>query len=236
MSEKKKVCVVVGIGPGNGEAFARKFAAEGYAVALLSRTDELSKKLASEIGGGARAFTCDASDPGSVASAFANVREHMGEVDVLVYNAGTGTFGSFEDVAAKDFEAAWRVNALGFFAAAKEVVPSMKQRKNGSIIAIGATASRRGNVRTAAFAPAKAAQRSLCESMARALWPSGIHVALVILDGVVDLPRTRQRMPDKPDDFFVAPADVAATVFGIVTQPRSTWSFEVEARPFGESW
>jgi NAD(P)-dependent dehydrogenase (short-subunit alcohol dehydrogenase family) len=83
---------------------------------------------------------------------------------------------------------------------------------------------------------AKAAQRSLAESMARYLWLAGIHVALVMIDGVVDLERTRQRMPDKPDEFFVRPDAVAETVFHLARQDRSAWSFGVEARPFGERW
>ena len=112
----------------------------------------------------------------------------------------------------------------------------MKHSAKGSIILIGATASRRGGPRTAAFAPAKAAQRSLAESMARSLWPVGIHVALVIIDGVVDLERTRQAMPDKPESFFVKPDAVAATVHWLSQQPPSAWAFEVEARPFGETW
>jgi NAD(P)-dependent dehydrogenase (short-subunit alcohol dehydrogenase family) len=103
-------------------------------------------------------------------------------------------------------------------------------------VVIGATASRRGNVKTAAFAPAKAGQRALSESMARHLWPAGIHVSLIIIDGVVDLPSTRQRMKDKPDSFFVKPADVAATALSLTQQARSAWSFEVEARPSGENW
>jgi NAD(P)-dependent dehydrogenase (short-subunit alcohol dehydrogenase family) len=236
MSDAKKVCAVIGIGPGIGEACARKFGAEGWSVALLSRKDELSKKIAADIGNGSKAFICDAADPASITRAFADVKKDLGEVDVVVFNAGSGVFGSIDDVSAADFENAWRVNALGLFVAAKEVVPSMKARKNGAIIVIGATASRRGNVKTAAFAPAKAAQRSLSESLARTLWPSGIHVALVVVDGVVDLPRTRAFMKDKPDTFFVKPADIATTVLATVNQPRSTWSWEVEARPFAESW
>jgi NAD(P)-dependent dehydrogenase (short-subunit alcohol dehydrogenase family) len=112
----------------------------------------------------------------------------------------------------------------------------MKQKKAGAIIVIGATASRRGVPKTIAFAPAKAAQRSLCESLARTLGPSGIHVALIIVDGVVDLPRTREWMKGKPDDFFIQPSAVAETASFLVRQDRSAWSFEVEARPFGESW
>jgi NAD(P)-dependent dehydrogenase (short-subunit alcohol dehydrogenase family) len=129
-----------------------------------------------------------------------------------------------------------RVNTVGLLTATQTIVAGMKQRKRGSIVVIGATASRRGGAKTAAFAPAKAAQKSLTESMARHLWPAGIHVSLVIIDGVIDLPRTRERMPGKPDDFFLKPDDIAATVFNLTQQPRSAWSFEVEARPFGETW
>jgi NAD(P)-dependent dehydrogenase (short-subunit alcohol dehydrogenase family) len=230
----KPVCVVVGIGPGNGEALARRFSKAGYQLALLSRSTDLSSKLAAELGD-ARAIACDAGDPKSVERAFAEARE-LGEVRTLVYNAGSGAWGSVEDISAEDFEANWRVNALGTLVAAKQVIPTMKAAGKGSIILIGATASRRGAPQTAAFAPAKAAQRSLAESMAKHLGPAGIHVALVIIDGVVDLPRTRKRMPDKPDDFFVKPEGVAETAYQLTQQDRSAWSFEVEARPFGEKW
>ncbi len=231
----KPICAVIGIGPGNGAAIARCFASEGYRVTLLSRSTALSTKLAQEIGN-ARAYSCDAADPQSVRAAFEHVRQDLGEVDVLVYNAGSGTWGNVEEVSAADLETAWRVNVLGAFAAARAVIPGMKQRGAGSIIFIGATASLRGAARTAAFAQAKAAQRALAESMARYLWPAGIHVALVVIDGVVDLPPTRERMPGKPDSFFVKPDDVAATVYWLTQQPRSAWAFEVEARPFGEVW
>lgn len=120
--------------------------------------------------------------------------------------------------------------------ASQQVIPAMRRAGAGSITFIGATASRRGIARTAAFAPAKAAQRLLAESMARHLWPAGIHVALLIIDGVVDLPRTREHMPDKGDDFFVKPESVAETVYQLSVQNRSAWSFEVEARPFAEPW
>jgi len=232
----KPVCVVVGVGPGNGAAIARRFHDDGYAVALLARSTELTSKLAGELGD-ARAYACDVTNEASVSDAFAAIAKDMSPtVDVLVYNAGSGVFGTIEDVAAKDFEQSWRTNALGAFVASKHVIGPMKKAGHGAIVFIGATASRRGNVKTVAFAPAKAAQRSLAESMARALWPAGIHVALVIVDGVVDLPRTRKMMPDKPDTFFIKPSDLAETVLATVKQPRSVWSFEVEARPFGETW
>jgi NAD(P)-dependent dehydrogenase (short-subunit alcohol dehydrogenase family) len=232
---KKPVCAVVGIGPGNGAALARRFAAGGYAVALLARGVELSAALAAELED-ARAYACDVADGASVKAAFAAIRAEMGEVDTLVFNAGSGTWGSVEDITPEAFEVAWRVNALGALLVSQEVIPAMKRAGAGAIIFIGATASLRGMPMTAAFAPAKAAQRVLAESMARSLGPSGIHVALIVVDGVVDIPRTRARMPDKPDDFFIKPADVAESAFWLSRQPRSAWSFSIEARPFAEKW
>jgi NAD(P)-dependent dehydrogenase (short-subunit alcohol dehydrogenase family) len=234
-SPARPVCAVVGVGPGNGAALARRFAAEGFAVALLARRTQLIEEIATTLPG-SRAYECDVGDASSVEQAFAAIRKDLGEVDVLLYNAGSGTWGTVEEVSAADFETSWRVNTLGAFLASKQVIPAMKAAKHGSIVFIGATASRRGNVKTAAFAPAKAAQRSLAESMARHLWPSGIHVSIVIVDGVVDLPFTRQRMPGKPDEFFVKPDDVAETALVLTRQKPSAWSFEVEARPFGEAW
>jgi NAD(P)-dependent dehydrogenase (short-subunit alcohol dehydrogenase family) len=239
MNDGKKatrpVCAVVGVGPGNGAALARRFATEGFAVALLARKTELIQEIASTLPG-ARAFACDVGDAASVERAFASIRNDLGEVDVLLYNAGSGVWGNVEEVSAEDFETSWRVNTLGAFLVSKQVIGAMKAARHGSIVFIGATASRRGNVKTAAFAPAKAAQRSLAESMARHLWPSGIHVSIIVVDGVVDLPFTRQRMPGKPDTFFIKPDDVAETALFLTRQKPSAWSFEVEARPFGENW
>ncbi len=235
MNAKKKVCAVIGVGPGNGAALARRFAADGYAVALLARSNTSTAALVDELAD-ARSFGCDVSDANSVARTFAAVRDEMGEVDAVAYNAGSGIFGTLDDVSAADFEASWRVNALGLFLVAKEVVPAMKAARSGAIVVIGATASRRGVARTTAFAPAKAAQRSLCEALARQLWPHGIHVALIVIDGVVDLPRTRAQMKDKPDEFFVKPMSVADLASSLVHQDKSAWTFEAEARPFGEKW
>ncbi len=231
----KPVCVVVGVGPGNGAALARRFHAAGHAVALLARSTELTAALARELDG-ARAYACDVADPAAVQRTFAAIAAELGPVDVLIYNAGTGVWGTVEEITAQQFESAWRVNTLGAFLTAQQVIGPMKAAGRGSIVFVGATASRRGNVRTAAFAPAKAAQRSLAESMARHLWPAGVHVALLILDGVVDLPRTRQMMADKPDDFFIKPDEVAEAALQLTRQPRSVWTFELEARPFGERW
>ena len=231
----KPVCAVVGIGPGNGAALARRFDRDGYAVALLSRSTELSSQLAASLSQ-ARAVSCDAADAPSVERAFEEVRKSLGQPEVVVYNAGSGLFGGFADVTAQDFENAWRVNALGAFLVAKQTLPAMEAAGRGSFVFIGATASLRGTPRSTAFAPAKAAQRIFAQSLARQLGPKGVHVSLIVVDGVVDLPRTRKRMPDKPDSFFIRPDDVAGAAAMLVAQPRSTWTFELEVRPFGETW
>jgi NAD(P)-dependent dehydrogenase (short-subunit alcohol dehydrogenase family) len=232
---EKKVCAVVGVGPGNGAALGRRFATEGYAVALLARTNATSGPLAAALPD-ARAYACDVTDAAAVTRAFDAIEQDMGPVHTLVYNAGSGVWGTIEEIDAAVLENAFRVNALGLLLTAKRAIPSMKHLGEGNIVVIGATSSRRGVARTAAFAPAKAAQRSLTESMARHLWPQNIHVCLVIVDGVVDLPRTRAMLKDKPDDFFVHPADLANTAFQLTTQLQSAWSFEIEARPFKENW
>ncbi len=231
----KPVCAVFGVGPGNGEAFARRFAEGGYAVAPMARRGDVIDPLAAELAD-AHAYRCDAADAGDIERCFAEIRDDMGEVETLIYNAGSGIWGSVEEVSAEDFETCWRINAHGAFVASQQVIPAMKAAGRGNIVMIGATASRRGGAKSAAFAAGKAAQRSLAESMARHLWPAGIHVSLVIIDGVIDLERTRKRMPDKPGDFFLQAADIAETVWQTTRQNRSAWSFEVEARPFGENW
>jgi NAD(P)-dependent dehydrogenase (short-subunit alcohol dehydrogenase family) len=229
------VCAIIGVGEGNGAALARAFTRAGMATALLARGTDFSKELARELPD-ARAYACDASDASSVARAFAAIRTEMGDPATLIYNAGSGVWGDIENVSLDAFESAWRVNAYGAFAASREVIPAMKAAAAGNIIFIGATASVRGGPKTAAFAPAKAAQRSLAQSMARSLWPHGIHVALIVIDAVVDLPRTRRMLPDEPDGFFLKPDDLAATAVWLAQQPRSAWTFEVDVRPFGEKW
>lgn len=235
MPAERPVAVVAGVGPGIGVALARRFAGGGYAVALLARDNIRVQAIAADVDG-ARGYACDVCDPHSVNRIFERIAADLGAPDVLLFNAGAGVFKGVEDITPDEFEAAWRVNAFGSLLCAQAVIPAMKARGSGVIIFTGATASLRGGKATAAFAPAKAAQRSLAQSMARTLWPQGIHVALMIVDGVVDLPRTREAMPDRPDTFFVGPAGVAETAWFLAHQERQAWSFEIETRPFGETW
>jgi len=225
------LCAIVGIGPNNGSAFARRFHAAGYRIALLSRSTAVSDALAKELTG-ARAYVCDAANPASVEAAFAKVQAEQGAVDLLIYNAGGGSWQTVEEISADDFERGWRINALGALVASQQVIPAMQHKGAGTIIFIGATASLRGRPKTTGFAAAKAAQRSLAQSMAKHLGPQGIHVSLIIIDGQIDAPGSAavergQRLN---------PNDLASLAHYLTTQPRSAWSFEVDARPSQESW
>ncbi|MBX2802646.1 MAG: SDR family NAD(P)-dependent oxidoreductase [Myxococcales bacterium] len=224
-----KVCVVVGVGPGLGEALARTFAREGWRVAVMARSVDKVRALADDIGG--LAVPCDATDNDAIRQAFATVREQLGPVHTLLWNVGSGVFGDLDKVDVAGMELAWRTNALGLFVAAKEVVGDMRAAGEGNLVVTGATASRRGKPFTTAFAAGKAAQRSLCQSLARQLWPEGIHVALVVVDGGI-----RPADTDRPPETMLAPADIATTALHLARQPRSAWTFELEVRPHVESW
>ena len=234
-SNMAKNCVIVGVGPGNGASFARRFASAGYQVAMLSRNETYLKRLSSEISG-SNPIYCDACDPASIRQAFDRVHEVLGAVDVMIYNAGAGDWNSVEDTLLENFESSWKANAFGLLAAAQQVIPAMKERSRRSIVVIGATASLRGSANAAGFAAAKSAQRSLAQSMARGLGPTGIHVSYVVIDGVIDLERTRAVMTGRPDEFFLKPDAIAESVYNLTEQHRSAWSFEIDLRPHVEKW
>jgi short-subunit dehydrogenase len=228
----KPLCVVVGIGPKNGAAFARKFAGEGYQLALVSRQTELSQQLAKELGD-ASAYACDVADPVSVQRTFDAIRRERGTPEVLVYNAGSGVWKTAEELTPAEFEQSFRINALGLLCTAQQVLPGMRERARGQIVVVGATASLRGRPKTAAFAAAKAAQRSLAQSLARQCAPEGIHVALIIVDGVID---AAGAAPDNAQAKKLRPEEIAREAFHLVRQDRSAWSFELDLRPLHESW
>jgi NAD(P)-dependent dehydrogenase (short-subunit alcohol dehydrogenase family) len=230
-----KVCVVMGVGPGNGEAFVKRFSAEGFQVAMLARSEGYLKQLEQTVEG-AHAFPCDLMEPEQIRSVLADIEGKLGPVSVLLYNAGGGVFKNVEDASLEDFEANWRINVRGLVAATKAALPQLRQHDSASIIVTSASAATRGRANTAPFASAKAAQRSLAQSLARQLGPEKIHVANVVIDGVVDLPRTREMLPDKPDDFFVQPSAVADAVWSLCQQDPSAWTFELDIRPFAENW
>jgi NAD(P)-dependent dehydrogenase (short-subunit alcohol dehydrogenase family) len=228
----KPLCVVVGIGPKNGAAFARAFSHAGHQLALVSRRTELSESLARELGD-ASAYACDVADPSAVAKTFDAIVAERGAPDVLIYNAGSGIWKSADELTPAEFELSFRVNALGLLSCAQRVLPGMRARGRGQIVVVGATASLRGKPKTAAFAAAKAAQRSLAQSLARQLAPEGIHVALLIIDGVID---DAGAAADCADAKRLRPEAIAAEALHLTRQDRSAWTFEVDLRPLREAW
>ena len=200
----------------------------GPLAPIVPNLTELSSEIAAELTD-AKAYACDVSDAASVETAFAAVRKDLGEVDVLVFNAGSGVWGNIEQVSAEDFETSWRINTLGAFLTSKQVIPHMKSEGRGNIVIVGATASMRGEPFTTAFAPAKAAQRSLAQAMARHLGPSGVHVSLLIIDGMIDKPSGDEVKTLDPDD-------IAKAAAYLTQQNPSAWTFELDLRPHTENW
>lgn len=230
-----KVCVIIGIGPGNGLALVKRFHREGYRVAMLARRSDTISQLEREFAN-ARAYPCDATDPDAVAKTFEAIGEQLGPVSTLIYNAGAGTFKTAEQCSLEEFETNWRVNTFGLLLATRNALSQLRQHERANLVVTGASASLRGKANTAPFASAKAAQRSLAQSLARQLGPERIHVGYVIIDGVIDLPRTREMLPDKPDDFFISADAIADSVWTLCEQDPSAWTFELDVRPFGEHW
>ena len=234
MSKSTKNALVVGVGPGLGSAAAQRLAADGYRVALAARNVDKLSEIATQTGGFALAM--DATEPSSVEVGIAQVEEELGEIQTVVWNVGGGGFGDLEKVGIEALELAFDTNTRGLFVLAKRLVPAMAARGDGALIITGATASLRGKPFTTAFAAGKAAQRSLAQSLARQYGKQGVHVALIIIDGMVDLPSSRERMPDTPQEAFVSPEGFADAMSFLLHQRRSAWTFELDIRPHVEGW
>ncbi len=231
----KPLCIVAGVGPGNGLAFCKKFLEEGYRVAILARSLERMKEYSS-VSDDVYPFSCDLSDSNDIKNSFSEIHTSLGVPSVVIYNAGSALFGTPMDVSPEDFEGAWKLNVLGLLTVSKIVAPLMKKNGGGSILVTGATASLRGGAMFAAFSSAKAAQRNLAQSLARSLGSEGIHVALVIIDGVIDIPITREFFPSKPDTFFLQSNAIAETYYNLSQQHSSAWTFEIDLRTNCEEW
>ena len=229
------VCVVAGVGPGTGLACVERFAKGGYRVAMLARNESRLKEWATDIPN-THAFAADVTDRTGLEAAFEAIRTELGPVDVLVFNAAMGSFAEFMDLEAEVLERNFQINTMGLFHCGQLAAADMLASGAGSIVITGNTSARRGKANFAGFAPTKASQRILGESMARSLGPKGIHVSYLVIDAVIDLEWTRKRMPDAPDDYFAKPVDLAETVWQLAHQPKSTWTFETEVRPFAENW
>jgi NAD(P)-dependent dehydrogenase (short-subunit alcohol dehydrogenase family) len=231
----EKVCVVAGVGPGTGAALSRRFAAGGYHVAMLARDAGRLVGLEREIER-SRGYPVDVTDAARVGKVLARIDAEMGPPSTLVHNAVSGHFGEFLDVRSETLEDTFRTNVLSLLHLGQAVVPYMLTAGGGAILVTGNTSAWRGSANFAAFAPSKAAQRILAQSMARSLGPKGIHVAYLVIDAVIDVPWTRQAFASKPDEFFARPDAIADTPYHVAHQDRSAWTFEVDLRPFGEKW
>lgn len=231
-----RVCFITGVGGGTGEATARRFAQDGYRVAMLARKPDLIEPLEKELEG-SRAFVCDVADLENLMEICDTVHQEMGSPHVVIHNAARGNFTPFLETEPENLELNFRVNTTVLLYLARAFAPAMIDRGSGVIIATGNTSAMRGVPNFALFAPTKAAQRILAQSLARDLGPKGIHVAYVLIDAAIDAPWTRNRFwPEKPDEFFAQPAEIADEIFHVAHQGRSTWSFDFEIRPYHENW
>jgi len=237
-TKQTPVAVVVGVGPGTGAALARRFAKD-YRVVLVARSADYLKTLAGEIradGGEALEAPADVANSSEIAGTFAAIRKKLTDPEVLLYNAGSGTWGTIVDISAEQYEAAWRVNAFGAFLCAKEAAPAMIERGHGVMLFTGATAGVKAGARSISFGPAKFAMRGLAQSLARDLGPRGIHVAWINIDGGIDIPRVRRGNPNFKDEDLLKPDAIAETYWHLAHQDRSAWTMELELRPFKEKF
>ena len=229
------VCVITGVGPGTGSALARRFAKGGYRVALIARNEDRLRDLEAELQG-CKGYRCDVADPKQVEGVLDAIESDLGQASILIHNAVGGAFGSFLEIDPEVLNRNFQVNTMALLYLARRLAPAMVQAGRGTILVTGNTSAQRGMPRFAGFAPTKAAQRILAEAMARELGPKGIHVAYLVIDAVIDVPWARERFKDQPDDFFIKPTAIADELWHVAHQDRSAWSFNVEARPFGEKW
>lgn len=231
----KPLAIITGVGPGTGGAMARRFSDGGYQVAMIARNAERLGLLEKEMPD-AFAMPCDVTDHEALNATLEAIEKRAGTPKVVIHNAVGGAFGNFLDIAPEILERNFQVNVMALLHLARWTTPRMAANGGGALIITGNTSALRGKANFAGFAPTKAAQRILAESMAREMGPKNVHVAYLMIDAVIDLAWTRERNKDKADDFFIEPAAIAGEAWHLAHQPRSAWSFLTEVRPFGESW
>ncbi len=235
MTTNREVTVIAGVGPGLGLSLAERFAAAGHVVAMLARTPD---KLAAwtEKNPSLRGYPCDVTDPASVKAAFAAIDKDLGAPSCAVFNAGAFERASILDVTPESFERCFRVGCLAGLLIGQEAARRMVQRGSGTILFTGATASLRGSAYFVNLASPKFALRAVAQSMARELGPKGIHVAHVIVDGMIRTERVMKMVPDRPEDGFLDPAAIAEVYVQLHAQPKSAWTHEIDLRPYAEKF
>lgn len=222
-----RAALIVGAGPGVGAALARRFSADGLKVGVAARDAQRLAAIAAETG--AEGFAADATDPASVEALFEAAETKLGEIDVVVYNAGARIRGPLAELDPEAVRRAFDVNAFGGFLVAREAAKRFEKRGRGALFFTGATSSLKAYAISAPFAMGKFALRALAQSAARELGPKGVHVAHIVIDGVI---RDTGRID--PADATLEPDAIADAYLDLLRQKRSAWSFEVELRPWSE--
>ena len=246
------VCLVIGAGAGIGSNVASRFAREGYHAVLCRRSDEegLNRSVERIVadGGAASGFLLNAVAPGTIEERIAAVEADIGPVEVAVYNLGAQIGDrSLAETSHKVFELGWRLATFGLFRMASAVCPPMEQRGGGTILVTSSTAAMRGNRGQHSHAAAMGARRMLCQSLNAEFGPKGIHVAHIIIDGMVDAPDTLGRMLGEEafqrlrqergleHDGLLLPAEIADTYFHLARQHRSAWTHEIDLRAYSDT-
>lgn len=202
---------------------------------MIARNAERLAAIQHELPG-AVAYPVDVSNHTLLMEVLDAIEVEMGVPQVLIHNAVGGSFGNFLEVEPGVLEQNFQTNVMAFLHLARRLAPAMVEAGGGAIIATGNTSAWRGKKQFAGFAPTKAAQRILAESIARELGPQGVHVAYLTIDAVIDVAWARKRFPEVPEGFFIKPLDIADEVMHLVEQPKGSWSFNVEVRPYLENW
>ena len=237
------VCLVVGAGDATGGAIAKRFAREGFTAVVTRRTADKLAPLVDAIradGGQAHGFASDAREEDQVIALFDEIERDIGPIEVSVFNPGANVRFPITETTARVYRKVWEMAAFGGFLVGREAARRMGPRGTGTILFTGATASLRGGKGFAAFAGAKHALRALAQSMARELGPQGIHVAHIVIDGAIDTDFIREIAPAlyarKDEDAILSPGAIAEEYWRLHTQHRSAWTFELDLRPWQETW
>jgi NAD(P)-dependent dehydrogenase (short-subunit alcohol dehydrogenase family) len=242
---ERGVCLVIGAGDGLGASIAHAFAREGLRVCLTRRPrnmeslDALAQAIRAE-GGEAYAFGLDARVEDDVTALIERIEREIGPIEVLVFNIGANVRFPIVETTTRVYSKVWEMAALAGFLTSREAARRMIERGRGAILFTGATASVRGGAGFSAFAGAKHALRALAQSLARELGPKGIHVAHVVIDGAIDGAFIRSIMPDAAEklarEAILIPDEIAKNYVWLYRQKRSAWTFEMDLRPWSETW
>jgi len=237
------VALIIGAGDAIGSAIVRKFASQGYTVCAARRNAEKLAPLVTELaadGQEIHTFSCDARKEEAIVDLFSHIEAELGELEVVIFNIGANVPMGILDTDSRKFFKIWEMACFAGFLSGREAARYMVPRQRGTIIFTGATASVRGAAGFAAFASAKHGLRALAQSMARELGPKNIHVAHLVIDAAVDTEWVSQMVPDfearKTEGAIVDPDELAGNYLALHEQPRSAWTFEMDVRPWKESW